>query len=224
MCRINIILACASYLNLRDVLGKRVIEVGSNNVNGSLRPIIEAMEPQEYVGVDIVEGPGVDLLCGAENLVQEFGEESFDLVISTEMLEHVQDWKQSINNMKRICRPDGVILITTRSIGYPFHGHPADFWRFETEDMRSVFSDFEIARLERDEIRPGVFMKAIKPENCVLKNISDYKAYSIISSSRTNEAASRNKKTMHYRISVIRFYLRRTIVRLIRLLLSGRGV
>jgi SAM-dependent methyltransferase len=223
MCRINIILACASYLDLKDVFGKSVIEVGSNNVNGSLRPIIEAMEPQEYIGVDIVEGPGVDLLCSAENLVQEFGEESFDLVISTEMLEHVQDWKQSINNMKRICRPNGVILITTRSRGYPFHGHPADFWRFETEDMESIFSDFEITRLERDEIRPGVFMKAIKPENCVLRDISDYKAYSIISSSRTNDEGGRSKETLRYRSSVIRFYLRRTLVRLIRLLLSGRG-
>jgi SAM-dependent methyltransferase len=223
MCRINIILACASYINLKDVLGKRVIEVGSNNVNCSLRPIVEAMEPHEYIGVDIVEGPGVDLLCSAENLVKEFGEESFDLVISTEMLEHVQDWKQSINNMKKICRPNGVILITTRSIGYPFHGHPADFWRFEKEDMESIFSDFEIARLEKDEIRPGVFVKAVKPENCLLKDISDYRAHSIISRSRTNEEAGRNKKTLHYRISVIRFYLRRSLVKLIRLLLSGRG-
>jgi hypothetical protein len=89
--------------------------------------------------------------------------------------------------------------------------------------MESIFSDFEITRLERDEIRPGVFMKAIKPENCVLRDISDYKAYSIISSSRTNDEDGRSKETLRYRISVIRFYLRRTLVRLIRLLLSGRG-
>jgi ubiquinone/menaquinone biosynthesis C-methylase UbiE len=139
------------------------------------------------------------------------------------MLEHVQDWKESINNMKRICQPNGVILITTRSIGYPFHGHPADFWRFETADMESIFSDFEIARLERDEIQPGIFIKAIKPENCVLKDISDYKAYSIISNSRTNEEAGRHEKTLHYRISVIRFYVRKILVRLLRSLLSGRG-
>jgi len=115
--------------------------------------------------------------------------------------------------MKRICRPNGAILITTRSRGYPFHDHPADFWRFETEDMESIFSDFEIVRLEKDEIRPGVFMKAIKPEKFVLKDISDYGVYSIVSNSRTNEEGGGNKKTLHYRISVIRFYLRRSLAR-----------
>jgi len=87
-----------------DVEGKRVIEVGSFDVNGSLRPIIEAYSPGEYTGVDIMAGPGVDILCDAAHLIEKFGPESFDAVISTEMIEHVRDWKTAIHNLKGVCK------------------------------------------------------------------------------------------------------------------------
>jgi hypothetical protein len=48
-----------------DIEGKRVLELGSYIVNGSLRDIILKFGPKEYIGVDIVPGPGVDVVCGA---------------------------------------------------------------------------------------------------------------------------------------------------------------
>jgi hypothetical protein len=53
--------------------------------------------------------------------------------------------------------------VTTRSIGFHYHGYPYDFWRYEPEDMRAIFVDFEIVALERDTDAPGVFMLARKP-------------------------------------------------------------
>jgi SAM-dependent methyltransferase len=88
---------------------------------------------------------------------------SFDLVITTEMLEHVQDWKAVIANMKGVLKPGGVIFITTRSEGFPFHEYPGDYWRFEVEDMREIFSDFKIETLLPDPSEPGVFIRARKP-------------------------------------------------------------
>ena len=60
-------------LNLEEIKGKKIIEVGAYDVNGSLRPIIESWaEPAEYIGVDIVRGPGVDVVCMAERMINVF--------------------------------------------------------------------------------------------------------------------------------------------------------
>ena len=140
-----------------------VLEVGSYDVNGSLRNIITRFKPSTYTGVDISNGPGVDVVCDARDIIHEFGEENFDFVISTELLEHAEDWKEVIHNIKTVCKEGGIILITTRSFGFPFHAYPNDFWRYEIEDMKKIFSDCEILILEKDPQVPGVFIKVRKP-------------------------------------------------------------
>jgi hypothetical protein len=90
--------------------GKRVIEVGSKYVNGSVRPLIENFcSPMEYIGIDIEAGKFVDIILPAEKLVEYFGPESFNVVISTETLEHVQNWRLVINNMKSVLKRGGYI-------------------------------------------------------------------------------------------------------------------
>ena len=150
-------------LHPEDISGNLVVEVGAQNVNGSLRPIIEGYGPKRYVGVDIEAGPGVDEVCNAEVLVGHFGLEQVDLLVSTELIEHVRNWRIVLSNFKQVLRPGGVLLITTRSAGFHFHGYPFDFWRYELSDMERIFCDFEIEALETDPGPPGVFIKARKP-------------------------------------------------------------
>lgn len=77
------------------------------------------------------------------------------------------------------------IYITTRSKGFPYHGYPWDFWRYEIEDIRKIFRDFEIITLEKDHLAPGVFLKARKPENYVPTDLSGIALYSMILGRRT---------------------------------------
>ena len=115
-------------LGRTDIEGRSVLEVGSLDVNGSVRPDIESLKPASYLGVDIARGPRVDEICDVRHLVDRFGNESFDVVVSTELLEHVRDWKGAITNMKRVLRPGGILIVTTRSLGFPLHGYPWDYW------------------------------------------------------------------------------------------------
>jgi len=154
------------------VVGKRILEVGAYDVNGSARPWVEAMKPDLYLGVDIRSGPGVDSLCDAVDLVSRFGAESFDGVISTEALEHISDWRTALYQMKAALKPGGWLLVTTRSPGFPYHEFPGDFWRFTPHTLHDALDDFDIDLLIVDPGNPGVFAFARKPLKWDAKDMS----------------------------------------------------
>jgi ubiquinone/menaquinone biosynthesis C-methylase UbiE len=110
MCNVAVIEFFIENIRIEEFKGKRVLEVGSKYINGSVRPLIKRFaSPKEYIGVDIEPGKFVDVVLPAERLVEHFGPESFDVVISTETLEHVQDWRLVINNMKKVLKRGGYI-------------------------------------------------------------------------------------------------------------------
>lgn len=204
MCNVNCIIFGVKNLSKDEVKGKRIIEVGSYDTNGSLRPVIEMWQPAEYVGVDIKRGPGVDIICSADNLVDKFGKESFDMVISTELFEHVKDWRKAISNIKNICKTNGIILITTRSYGFAYHSYPYDFWRYELDDMKNIFSDCRILTLKKDPQDPGVFLKVKKPGNFFEKDPRDYKLYNIVINKRVVNMSDKSFLNFRFFLIVIK--------------------
>ena len=150
MCHSSCLFFGRENIQHSDVHGKFVLEVGSMDVNGSLRPIVMKLDLARYIGVDLALGRGVDEICASENLFERFGADSVDLVISTEMLEHVLDWRRVVHNLKQVLKPEGVLIVTTRSKGYPLHGYPSDYWRFEISDFQEIFRDLAIDVLVSD--------------------------------------------------------------------------
>ena len=107
MCNAQCIDFVASVLTAGDVAGRDVLEVGALDVNGTVRPVVEALGPASYIGVDLEHGPGVDEVLPAEDLLDRFGPGAFDVVISTELLEHVRDWRLVVRNLKLGAPPRG---------------------------------------------------------------------------------------------------------------------
>lgn len=203
MCTVNCLQWVAKNLTISEVKGKRVIEVGSREVNGSLRYMIEMLEPSEYVGIDFEPGKGVDVVCRAEELVERFGKESFDIVVSSNLLEHVRDWRAVVSNMKNICRPSGFIVIETPS-RWPFHGYPYDFWRYHEEDMRNIFQDCEIVEIyeETDKKKTMTYVKIRKPANFREAELSDIQLYSIITNKRQGTITDRELSSWRFKLKV----------------------
>ena len=152
------------FLTEATVKGKNILEVGSYDVNGSVRPLAMRHNPRSYIGTDMREGPGVDEVVDACKLDVRFGAERFDVVICAEMLEHAEDWRSVVENMKSVLKEGGLLLLTTRSKGYPLHDFPSDHWRFEVDDMKRIFADMDVLTLESDPQDPGVFVAAVDPE------------------------------------------------------------
>jgi SAM-dependent methyltransferase len=97
--------------------GARVLEVGSLDINGSVR---ELFSNCRYTGADLQLGPGVDLACQGQLL--EFPSGHFDTTISAECLEHNPFWRDIVANMLRMTRPGGLLLISCATTGRFEHG------------------------------------------------------------------------------------------------------
>lgn len=191
-----------------EVKWQSVLEVGALNVNGSARSLFEMHQPASYAGVDMQAGLGVDEVCAAEALAARFGPNSFDVVVSTEMLEHVFDWRAVVHNLKAVLRPGGLLFITTRSIGFGYHAYPYDFWRYQVEDMIEIFSDFEIIMLLSDPVSPGVFLKARKPLVFVESDLSGCGLYSMITRRRSVALTTGEVARFHFVRGMLRPFRR----------------
>jgi SAM-dependent methyltransferase len=63
-----------------------------------------------------------DVICGAGERLP-FADNSFDLILSHEVLEHVQDDRAALREMIRTLRPGGRLLLFVPNRGYPFETH-----------------------------------------------------------------------------------------------------
>lgn len=106
-------------------VGTKVLEVGSYNVNGSVRQFFES--PTLYIGLDLAPGRDVDVVChGADYHSHTL----FDVVISTECFEHDIRWEETFDNMVNLCKPGGLVVFTCAAHHRQEHGtlrtSPAD--------------------------------------------------------------------------------------------------
>lgn len=146
-----------SVLTADLVADKRVLEVGSMDVNGSLRSHVEKFGPSFYVGIDIAMGPGVDRVLNVKGLVEAYGPRKWDLIICTEMLEHCPEWQEAIYQMKESIDIDGWLLVTTVGPGFPNHDWPGDYWRFTGTIMTEALGDLADLQVETSEVYSSVF-------------------------------------------------------------------
>lgn len=101
---------------------KKVLEIGSLDVNGSVRVFFEDCD---YTGLDIGPGKCVDIVCKGEDFSSVAGD--YDVVVSTEVFEHTENWDLIFLNMLRLMKPDGLLIFTCASLGRPQHGTQFSF-------------------------------------------------------------------------------------------------
>ena len=94
----------------------KVLEIGSYIVNETIRPFfLEA----EYIGIDLCEGPGVDVVSSGHEVTFS---ENFDVTISCECFEHNRYYKETFANMVLHTKPGGLCVFTCATTGRAEHG------------------------------------------------------------------------------------------------------
>lgn len=106
-----------------------ILEIGSYQVPGqeSIGDLRGFFPGQDYIGVDMRPGPGVDCLASAECLPHE--DASVGTVIAMSTFEHVRRFWRGFDEILRVLRPDGVLLVSCPFF-FRIHNYPHDYWRF----------------------------------------------------------------------------------------------
>jgi len=99
--------------------GRRVLEVGSLNISGSVRRYFTECD---YTGIDVGPGRDVDQVVRGEDCGDPAGH--YDVVIACEMMEHNENWQTTWLNMLRLLHPAGLLIMTCASYGRRQHGTP----------------------------------------------------------------------------------------------------
>ena len=110
--------ALANEHLLKHARPRRILEIGSYDVNGSVRELFT--DSISYIGADLIEGPGVDLVKSGHEIDLESN--SFDLTLSCECFEHNPYWLETFQNMIRMTKPGGLVVFTCASSYRLEHG------------------------------------------------------------------------------------------------------
>ncbi|WED26875.1 class I SAM-dependent methyltransferase [Vibrio sp. DW001] len=105
----------------------KVLDLGGkkDNKRGKFRPPLSQVESWEYLNIDETTNP--DYCCSAENVPVD--NESFDVVLMAEVLEHLENPSSVLKEAHRILRRDGK-LVATMPFMYALHADPYDFQRW----------------------------------------------------------------------------------------------
>lgn len=95
----------------------KIVEFGSHDWNGSTRKLFT--EPDnKYVGIDLVEGPGVDIVADAATWEPD---DAYDLAICTELFEHTRKWPEIVHTAASALHKDGALVVTCAGPGRKVH-------------------------------------------------------------------------------------------------------
>jgi SAM-dependent methyltransferase len=106
--------------------------------------------------LDIAPSTSVDLVGDARNM--PLSDASIDVVLITQVLEHIPEPLAVISEIRRVLKPGGTLLLSVPSI-FPQHGSPGDYWRYMPQGLHWILRDFKnvVVRGEAGTI-PSIFL------------------------------------------------------------------
>lgn len=122
------------FLELYSNSGQLIIELGSFNVNGSLRDFCPI--GATYLGLDFSEGPSVDIYVETGRPLP-LRDSLADIVLTSSAFEHDQFFWETFLELVRVLKPGGMLYLNAPSNG-AFHRYPVDCWRFYPDSGRAL--------------------------------------------------------------------------------------
>lgn len=159
---------CAETLSIYEP----IYEFGSLQVPGQegFADIRHFFPGKRYVGADIRQGQGVDIILDVTHI--DIPSESIGTVLIMDTIEHVEFPRKAVEEVYRILKPNG-ILIMSSVMNFPIHDYPNDYWRFTPESFKSLINPFAFSFVEfagESEFPHtviGIGFKGLDPQNVI---------------------------------------------------------
>jgi SAM-dependent methyltransferase len=126
-------------LNLAGRRDLVVLDVGAGE-----KPYQPVFEPyiHRYVALDYRPRPlSTDIAAVSEELPMMNG--TVDVVLGTQMLEHVSSPANTLHEWRRVLRPGGLVFASTHGT-FSYHPDPTDYWRWTHAGLRKLFEDAQL--------------------------------------------------------------------------------
>lgn len=117
----------------------RMIEIGCGT---KAKALLVGEFVNEHIGLDHEDCPhdqsNIDLFGTAYNIPVD--DESFDCVLSTAVMEHLEEPQLALNEAFRVLRPGGIALYTM-PLFWHLHEEPRDFFRYTKYGLQHLFTN-----------------------------------------------------------------------------------
>lgn len=125
--------------------GEQILDYGCGSM--PYRGLFEAAGGR-YVGADLEGNRDADVLIPRQGTIP-VPDGSFDLVISSQVLEHVEDPLGYLMEARRVLRSSGRLVVSTHGC-WRYHPHPEDYWRWTAAGLTKVLGSagFHVLRFE----------------------------------------------------------------------------
>ncbi|MFN8405851.1 MAG: class I SAM-dependent methyltransferase [Sphingobacteriaceae bacterium] len=123
------------------------------------RTILEPLVSQ-YIGVDLAINPKATHLINFDSKTT-LPDNYADIVLSNQVLEHVDSPQGYLQEAMRILKPGGYILLTTHGYWY-YHPTPNDYWRWTSAGLKKIVEQ------ERFQINSFVGIMGLAPSGLQL--------------------------------------------------------
>lgn len=94
---------------------------------------------EKYVGIDLPENSYADLHVSPDGKIA-LADEQVQIVLSTQVLEHIPNPQLYLQEAYRILVPQGLLILSTHGY-WIFHPDPTDFWRWTSMGLQKIIQD-----------------------------------------------------------------------------------
>jgi len=106
--------------------------------------------------LDIEPAPSVDIVGDGRSM--PLADASIDVVLITQVLEHIPEPIAVIGEIHRVLKPGGTLLLSVPSI-FPQHGSPGDYWRYMPQGLQFILRDFHAVKVQGEAgTVPSIFL------------------------------------------------------------------
>lgn len=137
-------------LKYRDLMKPLILETGACRPDAAwwrdLRSQLE-FEEHEWVGTDIEDGVGVDIVADLCAGWCELEPVEYNTVICAETLEHVREPLAALRSLHYTLENGGRIFVTM-PFAFPIHNFPSDYWRFTPDGLYRMLDEVGFTDIE----------------------------------------------------------------------------
>ena len=146
-------------------LSLRIADVGSYDINGTYRRLLECPR-WSYTGFDAELGGNVDVVLNSPEdwrlEPQHIG--TYDVVVSGQVLAHVRRPWLWIQQLTSLVRPGGLVWVCVPNT-WGYHEIPIDCWRIWPEGLKTLLADAGVDVLECRAVGPDTFGIGRRPKS-----------------------------------------------------------